>query len=77
MHGLLDSDPQMRPFFEGTTDKLPRFYVARMRRAMGPLWDALPPGAVAHDQNAFRKNPADYNVVSKTVRSTAPRALVA
>jgi len=37
----------------------------------------LPPGAIAHDQNAFRKNPAGYNVVSKTVRATAPRALVA
>jgi hypothetical protein len=77
IHELLDNDPAMRPFFEGTSDKLPRFYVARMRRALGQLWDALPPGAIAHDQNAFRKNPAGYNVVSKTVRATAPRALVA
>ena len=74
---LIDSDPQMRPFFEGKSDKVPEFYLARMRRAMGPLWHALPKGAIAHDQNAFRKNPAEYNVVTKTVRTTAPRALVA
>jgi hypothetical protein len=77
IHGLLDSDPEMRPFFEGTSDKLPEFYVGRMRRSMGRLWDALPPGAIAHDHHAFRKNPAGYNVVSKTARATAARALVA
>jgi hypothetical protein len=70
IHGLLDSDPEMRPFFEGATSKLPEFYLARMRNAMGPLWDALPPGAIAHDQNAFGRDPAGYNVVSKPVRST-------
>jgi hypothetical protein len=77
IHGLLDSDPQMRPFFEGTSDKLPEFYLARMRGALGPLWDALLPGAIAHDQNAYRKDPASYNVVTKAVRATASRALVA
>jgi len=48
-----------------------------MRNAMGPLWDALPPGAIAHDQNAFGKDPAGYNVVSKPVRSTVRRPVVA
>lgn len=77
IHGLLGSNPTMRPFFEGTSGKLPKFYIHSMRRALGPLWDALPPGAIAHDHNAYRKNPAGYNVVSKIVRDTARRALVA
>lgn len=77
IHELLDSSPQMREFFEGTSEKLPKFYIARMRRALGPLWDALPPGAVTHDQNAFRKDPAGYSVVSKSVRANPQRALVA
>jgi hypothetical protein len=75
--GLFDSDPLMRAFFEGTSDRLPRFYKIRMRRALGPLWEALPPGAIAHDHNAFLKDPAGYNVVNKTVRATPRRALVA
>jgi hypothetical protein len=75
--GLLDGDPEMRAFFEGTSDKLPDFYLARMRRALGVLWEALPPGAITHDQNAFRKDPAGYNVVNKAVRTASPRALVA
>lgn len=73
---LLDSDPEMRPFFDGTSDKLPAFYADQMRRSLGPLWEALPPGAVAHDQNAYLKDPAGYAVVGKTVRATAPRVLV-
>ncbi len=76
-HGLLESDPEMRPFFEGATNRLPKYYVTRMRRAMGPLWDALPRGAIAHDPNAFRKNPGAFNVVNKPVRANLPRALVA
>jgi hypothetical protein len=77
IHALLDSDSRMRPFFEGTSARLPGYYVATMRKALGPLWEALPPGAVAHDPNAYRKNPASYNVVSKPVRAAPPRALVA
>jgi hypothetical protein len=74
---LLDRDPQMLPFFEGRSGKLPRYYVATMRRTLGPLWEALPRGAIAHDPNAFRKNPAGYNVVGTTARANRRRALVA
>ena len=77
MPGLLDSDPEMLPFFEGTSRKVPRFYLARLRRSLGPLWEALPPGAIHHDQNAYRKDPGGYKVVNKPVRATPRRALVA
>jgi hypothetical protein len=71
---LLDSDPQIRRFFEGRSDKVPKFYLASMRRALGPLWDALPPGAITHDPNAFRKDPGAYEVVGTTVRAPRLRA---
>jgi hypothetical protein len=54
---LLDTDATMRRFFAGESDVLPDFYRARMRRGLGPLWDALPPGALMHDQNAYLRNP--------------------
>ena len=50
---LLAGDRSVRRFFEGESDVLPRFYEEQIRRALGPLWDMLPPGAMAHDQNAY------------------------
>ena len=63
--GLLESDPEIRPFFEGKSAKLPEFYIARMRGALGPLWNALPPDAIAHDQNAYWKDPSGYQPSSR------------
>ena len=52
---LLAGDRSVRRFFEGESDALPRFYEEQIRRDLGPLWDTLPPGALAHDQNAYLK----------------------
>jgi hypothetical protein len=53
IRGLLDTDRSMRAFFEGETDTVPEFYVARVRNELGPLYDYLPPGAMMHDPNAY------------------------
>jgi hypothetical protein len=53
VRGLLDSDLSVRRFFEGETHEVPAFYSDRVRRDLGPLWDALPPGALDHDPNAY------------------------
>ncbi|MGH7703981.1 MAG: B12-binding domain-containing radical SAM protein [Gemmatimonadales bacterium] len=53
MRGLLDTDRSVRRFFEGETTEIPAFYRDRIRRDLGPLWDALPAGALNHDQNAY------------------------
>jgi hypothetical protein len=45
----------VRAFFDGETTALPEFYRKRVRRQMGTLWDALPEGALMHDQNAYLK----------------------
>jgi hypothetical protein len=51
----LDTDPEMRPYFEQESDRLPRFYTAMMRKDLGPLWRWLPQGALEHDPNAYLK----------------------
>jgi hypothetical protein len=50
---LLDSDRSVRAFFEGETQEIPEFYVARVRRELGPLYQYLPEGALQHDPNAY------------------------
>ena len=51
----LDEDPQFRPFFEGETTEIPKFYVEQIRKDLGPLWEWLPEGALYHDPNAYLK----------------------
>ena len=47
--------PEAAPpgYFEGESDALPAHYENRIRRGLGRFFDALPPGALAHDQNAY------------------------
>ena len=34
---------------------MPSFYAETMRQDLGPLWDAMPTGALEHDPNAYLK----------------------
>jgi hypothetical protein len=53
---LLAKDIPIRRFIEGESSDLPEFYENRVRRSLGPLWEALPEGALMHDQNAYLKS---------------------
>ncbi len=53
IRGLFDSDVSMRRFYDGETSTVPAFYADRVRHDLGPLWDALPAGAMDHDPNAY------------------------
>ena len=53
---LLDADQQVRRYFERETAELPRFFLDRMRRDLGALWEWLPKGALYHDPNAYLKS---------------------
>jgi len=53
MAEMLRTDHGMRAYFEGETHVLPAFFEARIRGDLGPLWDALPSGALDHDPNAY------------------------
>jgi hypothetical protein len=56
IRGLLDTDPSVRDFMEGTSDRLPAFYAGRIEREMGELHQYLPDGATMHDPNAYLKS---------------------
>lgn len=50
---LLETEPQMRAYFDGKSTELPRFYSDRVKHDLGPLWEWLPPGALHHDHHAY------------------------
>jgi hypothetical protein len=49
----LASDAQFRGYLEQETTTLPPFYVERIRRDLGPLWEWLPEGALEHELSAL------------------------
>ena len=53
MAHMLRSDSGMRAYFEGETRAIPPFFLARIRKDLGPLYDALPPNALDHDPYAY------------------------
>ena len=68
---LLDSDRSLRRFFEGESLEPPAFYTNQVRADLGPLWHALPAGAMNHDPNAYLK--AQTPRVERQVERTASR----
>jgi hypothetical protein len=64
----LDADPQFRPFFERLSSTIPGFYIDRVRKDLGPLWDWLPEGALQHDPNAYLKSTLNVETESPEVR---------
>jgi hypothetical protein len=53
MARMLRTDPGMRAFHEGETRAIPPFFEARIRSDLGVYWDALPPGALDYEPNAY------------------------
>jgi hypothetical protein len=53
MRRRLDTDHELRAFFERETDEIPAFYRDRIRQDLGPLYQYLPEGAMVHDANAY------------------------
>jgi hypothetical protein len=53
---MLREDAQFRAFYAGETTELPHFYRNRVKKQLGPLWEALPEGALMHDPNAYLKS---------------------
>ncbi len=56
IRGLLDTDRDLRRFFDGETRSVPAFYADQVRQDLGHLWHALPAGAMEHDPNAYLKS---------------------
>jgi hypothetical protein len=51
----LDTDLALRRFLDGQTTEIPEFFIERIRRDLGPLWEWLPEGALYHDSRAYLK----------------------
>ena len=51
----IDEDPQLLPFLEGETTDVPVFYLERIKKSLGNLWEWLPEGALYHDPNPCLK----------------------
>ena len=49
----LDTDGEVRSFFDQSTHELPGFYAEQVKRDLGPLWRWLPEGALSHDHHAY------------------------
>ncbi len=56
MARMLRGDREIQRYFEGESTALPPFFEARIRKDLGALWDALPPGALRHDPNAYAQS---------------------
>jgi hypothetical protein len=70
---LLDTDPEVRGFLEGTTAELPGFYRGRIERDLGELYRHLPTGSVMHDANAYLKSEANGAGVSVQLNGGRPK----
>jgi len=51
----LRRDRAFRDYFEQETDRIPDFFVERVREGLGPFWEHLPEGALHHDPHAYLK----------------------
>jgi hypothetical protein len=71
---LLDTDRSVRAYFEGESTDLPSFFVDRIRRDLGPLWEYLPEGALWHDPLAYLESTAGGFVTMSGARAAAEPA---
>jgi hypothetical protein len=53
---MLGKDRQFRAFFEQRSSEVPAFYVERIRKDLGSMWQWLPEGAIVHDPQAYLRS---------------------
>jgi hypothetical protein len=68
IRGLLDSDQEVKTFFEDGTARLPAFYRGRIQRDLGDLHEYLPQGSIMHDPNAYLKSVENGATVAQLQR---------
>ena len=69
VHRRLEADPQFRDYFEQETTEVPQFYVGRVRKDQGPLWEWLPEAALYHDPNAYLNSGKEQSLTPLSVRT--------
>ncbi len=53
---LLKTDLSMKRYYAGESTVLPEFYRAKIEKSLGPLYAALPEGAIEHDPYAYLRS---------------------
>jgi hypothetical protein len=72
----LDTDRQLRRFFEQETTGIPQFYLDRVQQDLGPLWEWLPAGALQHDPNAYLKSELSQLITpTRSVTASSPETV--
>jgi hypothetical protein len=61
---LLDTDRQFRKYFDQETDVVPQFYIDKIKKDLGELWEWLPEGAISHDPNAYLKYSGEQKLIA-------------
>lgn len=69
VRGRLDTDAEMRSYFEGDSTRLPEFYRARVQRKLGDFWEHLPEGALEHDPYAYLKRASGTEARMASIRN--------
>jgi hypothetical protein len=52
---MLDTDQNIRTFFEGKTEEIPEFYIECIRQELGPFWHYLPEESIDYDPYIYLK----------------------
>ena len=74
----LDTDAEVRAFFDRETDTVPAFYTDMVQKELGSLRNWLPAGALEHDPNAYLKASRQGTTsVAASVAEALPRRGVA
>jgi hypothetical protein len=73
----LATDSGFRDYFEGESDVLPQFFIDRVRKDLGPMWEHLPEGALEHDPYAFLKSTRGNGNGARSVVVAEPEPEVA
>ena len=68
----LTTDRSFRDFFEGESGTVPQFFLDRLRRDLGALWQWLPTSAIHHDPNAYLKSNGSPAVTPLLARAPMP-----
>ena len=74
MERMMREDRSVRAYFEGESTALPDFFRDKIRRDLGPFWDALPAGALEHDAYIYLDGVADQTSAQTDL---APKAIPA
>lgn len=63
LHNRLETDGNFRKYFDQETDVMPQFYIDKIKRDLGSLWEWLPEGALYHDHNAYLNSVSTQQVL--------------